>query len=751
MLRNFTPRLYQEKIFSSAVQQNTLVVLPTGLGKTAIALMMVVHRLQLYPTSKVLILAPTKPLVEQHMNYFMEKIKLHDDSFALFTGQVTPSKRAELWKKAKIIFSTPQGLENDIISSRINLAEVSLMVFDEAHRATGDYSYVFVASRYNKLATYSRILALTASPGSDKAKIEEVCNNLLIEHVEARTQDDADVKPYVQETSIVWKEVELTPQMKQIQTILKRMHKERLDKIKLLGYVDARYDLTKKQLLSIMLQLQKQASEGEKTMELLKSISLLSEIMKLSHALELLESQGIASLYAYIKKIQSSAISSKVKAIKNLVADVNFKSIFIYTKKMIEDDVEHPKMAELKKIVSEYANKRIIIFTQYRETGKKINEEVNNILGCSSKLFVGQTKKGGTGLSQKEQLKTLQEFRTGAFNCIVMTSVGEEGLDIPQVDLVLFYEPIPSAVRSIQRRGRTGRLDEGHVIVLVAKGTRDEGYRWSSFHKEKRMIKLIKDLKRKRTFEPKETELTISAFQSIDNTEQVKKKHSFVVFIDYREKNSLIVKELLNNNISIDLKKLAVGDYVLGPRVVVEYKRVPDFVDSIIDGRLLHQIKQLKEHAERPLIVVEGTEDLYSLRRVTPTAIQGMLATITISYGIPIIYTKNTKETISFFLTIIKREQEHEKNKADDVVKEFSMHSTKPMSLKEQQEYLVSALPGIGPTLAKPLLKEFRSVFRVFSASVEQLQNVNLIGKKKAQDIRNVLDTEYFEWKTTDD
>jgi Fanconi anemia group M protein len=327
-----------------------------------------------------------------------------------------------------------------------------------------------------------------------------------------------------------------------------------------------------------------------------------------------------------------------------------------------------------------------------------------------------------------------------------MTSVGEEGLDIPQVDLVLFYEPIPSAVRSIQRRGRTGRLDEGSVIVLLAKGTRDEGYRWSSFHKEKRMHKLIKDLQRKRFIEPKETELTISQFQTIDNAEQPKEE-VFVVAIDYREKNSLIVKELMNKNIKLELKKLDVGDYLLSNRVAIEYKRVPDFVDSIIDGRLLQQVKYLRQYYERPLIVVEGTEDLYSLRRINPTAIQGMLATITISYGVPIIYTKNAKETISLFGVIIKRESEREQ---DNGGKEFTMHPSKPMSLKEQQEYLVSALPGIGLTLAKPLLKHFRSVSNVFSASLEELQTIDLIGKKKAQDIRNVVDGEYFEWKKDD-
>lgn len=747
MLRNFSPRLYQEKIFSSASKYNSLVILPTGLGKTAISLMLAVHRMKMYPDSKVIILAPTKPLVEQHLNYFMDKIKLHDDQFVLFTGQVSPKKRQELWKTARLIFSTPQGLENDIISSRIDLNDASLIVFDEAHRAVGDYSYVFIADRYSKLAKNGKILGLTASPGSDKKKIDEVCDNLMIENVEVKTVEDSDVKPYVQKTDIIWKEVVLPESMIKIQTVLKRMHKDRMDRAKLLGHVSTTFDLTRKQLLGLMLGLQREVSQGEKTIELLKTISLLSEVLKLSHAEELLESQGISALFAYLQKIESEAVSSRVKAVKNIVIDPNFKAAYIYTKQLVDANIEHPKMGALKDIIDQHLGKRMIIFTQFRETGKRINAEINSIEGMKSKLFVGQSKKGGTGLSQKEQIKTLHEFRNGEFNAIVMTSVGEEGLDIPQVELVVFYEPIPSAVRSIQRRGRTGRLDEGKVIVLVAKGTRDEGYRWSAFHKEKRMLKILKEMKLKRAPQEIKRSPTLMDYDSDvspDTSNLMTKKEEFKIIIDYREKNSLIVKELINQDFKLDLRQLEVGDYILSSRVGVEYKRVPDFVDSIVDGRLLEQIKYLKRSFDRPLIVIEGIEDIYSMRRIDAKAIQGMLATITVSYGIPVIYTKNSKETASIFATITKREQ------ANDSNKEFSKHSGKPLILKEQQEYLVSALPGIGPTLSKPLLKEFKSVFAVLNATEKDLQKVDLIGKKKAEEIRKVLDSEYFAWKKPD-
>ena len=195
MIKNFTPRLYQETILATAAQKNTLVVLPTGMGKTNIFLMLAAQRLRQYPTSKILLIGPTKPLIEQYCNVFKGHFDIPEDELAIFTGLVAPKTREELWKKSIIIFSTPQGLENDIISNRVNLKEVSLLGVDEAHRAVGDYAYVFVAKQYVKRADYPRILALTASPGSDLEKISEVCKNLYIEDIEVRTEEDLDDKP----------------------------------------------------------------------------------------------------------------------------------------------------------------------------------------------------------------------------------------------------------------------------------------------------------------------------------------------------------------------------------------------------------------------------------------------------------------------------------------------------------------------------------------------------------------------------
>ncbi len=736
MLKEFKPRLYQETIVNTCVNSNTLVVIPTGMGQTAIAVMLTSHRLKNYPNSKILFLAPTRPLVQQHLDTFRLMTQIGEEDMSVFTGFVKPEKRAELWQRSKIIFSTPQGLENDIISRRIRLEEVSLLIFDEAHRATGDYAYNFIAQRYHKEAQFPRILALTASPGSDVETIKEVCTNLFIEDVEIRTPADPDMKPYIQDVKINWVEVDLPESFIQIKKALEECYSSKLKEIKGYGYLDSAYNNGKTDMLQLQRKLHSEISHGEKSFEILKSVSLLAEAMKVQHALELIETQGVSPLYHYFEKLQSEAVKTNVKAVKNLVQDANFKSAFLRTSSMYDAGVEHPKLARLSQLVTkdlQTKGAKMIIFTQFRDTAVKICEKLKEIEGALPKIFVGQAKKGDTGLSQKQQKEMLDQFRAGDFNILIATSVAEEGLDIPKVDSVIFYEPIPSTIRTIQRRGRTGRLEKGAVTVLVAKNTRDVGYRWSAHHKENRMYRTLADMKHKiRSLLPQREVLKDNPLSKyVDQAPEIR------IFADDREKGNKIIKELIGQGVSLTLQRIDVGDYIVSRRCAAEYKTVQDFVDSIIDGRLLHQVKELKQNYERPVIVLEGTEDLYSQRNIHPNAIRGMIATITVSYGIPIIRTKDNAETSAILVSIAKREQEENG-------KEFSLHgSKKPMGVKEQQEYIISSLPGVGPGLAKPLLGRFKSVKNVVNASEEELKEVGKIGEKKAKEIREIVEKEY--------
>lgn len=737
MLKNFEPRLYQQTIFATSVKYNTLVVLPTGMGKTNISLMLAAHRLIQYPQSKVLILAPTKPLVDQHVQTIKASLAVAEEKIALFTGLISPEQRAQLWQHAQVIVSTPQGLENDLLSRRLSLADVSLLVFDEAHRAVGDYSYVWIAQQYQREAQFPKILALTASPGSDLEKINEVVRNLFIEEIEVRTDDDPDVQPYVQPVAVHWVKVELPDTFKEIQQLFKTCLKERIESIKkYTAEIGVRLmSESKTELLALQGQLQGELAQGNKDFNVMKAVSVCAEAIKIQHALELLETQGLTSLYSYLRNLHAQAQTGTVKAVKNLVQDSTFRMAYVKIQLLFEQKQEHPKLDKLKQIIEEkiptLPDYKLIVFTQYRDSGSKIVEELTTLPSVKAQLFVGQAKKGLTGLTQKKQVELLQQFKEGAFNVLVATSVGEEGLDIPQVDLVIFYEPIPSVIRHIQRRGRTGRQEKGEVIILMAKDTRDEGYRWSAHHKERRMYAALKDIRNT-------VKLSVSHDDKKQTLTPFLPKDKVFVYADYREKGNAVIKELIALGAQLKLDTLSVGDYVVSPRCAIEFKSQEDFIDSLLDGRLLSQVKNLKETYERPVIIVEGAGDLYALRNVHPNALRGLLASITVSYGMPILFTKNYKDTAALIQVIAKREQ--------DVPGEFSLHGNKkPMNIAELQEYIVSSFPGIGGSLAKPLLQKFKTIHHIVNASEEDLKQVDLIGPVKAQRIKEILMKEYLQ------
>jgi ERCC4-related helicase len=727
LIKNFKPRLYQETIFATASQKNTLVVLPTGMGKTNIFLMLAAHRLTQYPNSKILLIGPTRPLIEQYYKVFEKYFEIPKEKMAIFTGMVKPEVRERLWNSATVIFSTPQGLENDVITSRIKLEDVSLLGVDEAHRAVGDYSYVFVAKQYSERARFPRIIAMTASPGADLEKINEVIGNLYIEAIEIRTEASPDVRPYIQEIDIRWVMIDFPAEFKDVQKYLVDCYRSKVKEIKENGFVESSDIESKRDLLMLQGSLQAEIAAGNREFGLLRSISLAAEALKVQHGIELIETQGVEPLHKYLSEIERDSYTTKVKAVQNLARDINFKSALIKTKALYEQGIEHPKLHELKRLVKDRLGpgKKMIVFTQYRDSGSKIVGELNSV-GAKAVLFVGQAKKNGSGLSQKQQIGIIKQFEEGIFDVLVSSSVGEEGLDIPQVDSVLFYEPIPSAIRHIQRRGRTARLGKGEVIILVTKGTRDEAYRWTAHHKEKMMHRTLEQLKGKLAFRTAEPGLQ----------RFMKPEERPIVYADYREKGSGVIKALLAAGADLKLESMPIADYRMSIRCAAEFKTAEDFVDSLIDGRLLQQVKDLKQSFARPLLIVEGTRDIYSIRNVHPNAIRGLMATIAVSYGMPILFTRNAEDTAQTIFLIARREQE-------EVGKDFSLHARKPLSMKEQQEYIISALPGVGAGLAKPLLSKFGSVKDVVNATEDELKQVDLIGDKKAKAIRDVLDTEY--------
>lgn len=714
-------RLYQQLILASAIKGNTLVVAPTALGKTVIAIMLSAYRLSKFRDGKVVMLAPTKPLAVQHANSFKKFLKLPEDKIVVFTGQLSSEKRKKIFGDAKVICATPQVLQNDIIAGGYSLRDVVLLIFDEAHRAVGDYAYVFIAKKYVEQAKNPLILGLTASPGSSEDRILEVCSNLFIENIEIRTESDPDVRPYIKGLEISWIKVELPKELKEIKKHLETCFKEIILDLKSLGF--SLSDFTKKELLSLRESIISEIGSNPSE-ELYKALALISACINVQHALELLETQGLEPLRKYFQKLKASSS----KASKILFENDSFYRAYFYSQKY---DVEHPKLKKLVEIVKERVNqkKKGIVFVQYRDTARKIVEELSRV--AKPVRFVGQANKDeDKGLTQKQQIEILERFRKGYYNVLVATSVAEEGLDIPKVDFVVFYEPIPSEIRSIQRRGRTGRASAGEVIVLVTKNTRDEAFYWSSVYKEKRMKKLLLELRKKLR---KKNDI-LRKEKEERNVQRTISDYKYRVVVDSRELSSSVVKELLKNGVLPKPEKLDVGDYIVSDRVCVERKRIDDFIESIIDKRIFEQASRLKKAYEKPIIIVEGNKHS---RDFNPNALRGAIVSLIVDFGIPVIFSDSEEETASIIALLAKREQEEERRKIQ------IRGEKRIMSTKEMQEFIVASLPYVNTVLARRLLERFKTVERVFTASKEELLEVKGIGVKTANEIRKILTSEY--------
>lgn len=502
-LKNIPPRKYQQEIYETCKEKNCLVVLPTGIGKTLIALMLAINRQKKFPGSKVLFLAPTRPLAEQHLEYFQKNLPELYGQLELFTGKIQAPQRRKIWQTADIIFSTPQCIGNDVKNNLYELSEVSLLVEDECHRCMKNYAYTYIAEKYKEQAINQRILGLTASPGAERKTIEQIAKSLNIDTIELRTRDSEDVKEYIQELQFDTVKLDFPEDFVKIRELLQIIFNKKTEELKnrklLFG------PPIKKILLETQHRIMSAIASGNRHFNLLMGAGACATAIKIQHALELLETQTIASLQTYMYELFNQANQKKSRAVQSLVKQPEFNQAFIAINELVSRKIENPKIQELKNIVeasiTENPKAKIIVFAQFRDTVLKISRELNSIKGINAKVFIGQAKKSGSrneeesGLSQKEQHEIINEFSRGDINVLCATSIGEEGLDIPEVNAVIFYEPIPSAVRKIQRAGRTARLMKGKLIILMVKKTRDEAYYYAAINKEKKMHSAIKSIK----------------------------------------------------------------------------------------------------------------------------------------------------------------------------------------------------------------------------------------------------------------
>lgn len=743
-------RLYQQVLAADVLKKgNTMIVAPTALGKTIVATLVAADRLEKVKNSKILVLAPSKPLAIQHESTFKEFLTVPCSSI---TGAVKTDERVKRWEESQIICATPQTVESDLLKGRYSLKDVSLVVFDECHHGVGSYSYVYLASRYVKESKFNLILGLTASPGSDKEKIKEVCDNLYIQSIVVKTEEDNDVRPYFNPVAIDWVRVKMSSELEKIKTHVDKALKIRLKGLKNMGVIRT-VSVNKLDILKARGRVQSAIARSvNPKKECFQAISILSAVINIQHSQELIETQGVVTFNKYVARLRKK----KTKAAKSLIQDPNFGKAIYLAREAEKHGLEHPKLKKVTDIIkkelgqngqtklqsdryvkdADQKSSKIMVFTQYRDSLEMIHQKLEKE-GIKSAKFFGQASRDGEkGLTQKEQKEIIKAFKIGEYDVLLSTSVAEEGIDIPAVDLVILYEPVPSEVRMIQRRGRTGRKRSGRVKVLITNGTRDEGYYWASVNKERRMKHQLID-------PDVLEELNSNAIERMENEKRVKvldhtpkKEELPVVFADTREGNSKVIRHLSEMEIDVKVQAMAVGDYQVSDEVVIERKTAKDFVDSIVDKRLFKQARSLMEEFKRPLIILEG-DDLYN-GMINPNAIRGSIASIALDFGISIIPTRNAQDTAAMIKRIAIREQSGEKTPIQ------IRTDKKPVNLWEQQLFIIESLPNIGPVNAKNLLGHFGTVANIINASESQLQEVEGIGKKTAANIRKVVDSKYL-------
>lgn len=724
-------RPFQATLAKRLTEAPHLLVLPTGLGKTVIALRTMLHYLDTDPR-RILVLAPTKPLCDQHARFFQDA--LPSLKIATFTGETAPGERDSEWSQARIIVATPQVVHNDLIRGAQDLSDVAFLIFDEAHRATGEYPYVFIARRY-RAAGGRAAAGLTASPGNDSDALRTVLRNLLLERVEVRSESDPDVAPFVHTVETEWVRVRPTAACARLIALVERMLARSVLGLRRIGYLGSIRGLpSRKDLLNLGQRLRAEAADRIGGRSVYDGVSLQARALKLQHALELAETQGSRSLYAFLQRLEAeSTLAAGTKAARDLVREPEFAEALALAR---DDPDPPPKQTKIVAMVRHgLANgqRRVLVFANYRETADALVEALNRCEGARASRFVGHARAAGErGQTKREQQAIVDRFRSGDLNVLVATAVGEEGLDLPETDAVILHEPVPSAIRFVQRRGRTGRRSNGRLSVLLAEGTRDESYHWSALRRERKMLENLAALRRTPPLPvpaalppvpepPRPSPLPVVAAGPLEIT------------IDSREGGSVVARLLLERGVRIRTVTLDTGDYAVSDRVLVERKSAQDFGASIRDGRLFDQLPRLAR-AGCGVVLVEG--DPFKAAGLPCAAVAGALAAAANDHRVSVIVVPDVEATADFLVSLVRRERQQGRDGSSRMGKA-------PVSADAQLRFVLEGLPHVGPVGARQLLERFGSVAAVLAASVEELQETPGVGPQTARRIHEVVHRAY--------
>ena len=857
-------RAYQLSALDHCLSASTLLVLPTGMGKTPIEVMALAERLK-QPGGRGIMLAPTNALVNQHLSDMRALLNLPEQQeIVALTGSIPPKKRREIWEAATIVIATPQVVRNDVQNGLTHLSDVALLIIDEAHRANGNHAMAQVGDLFAEQHPDGLVLAATASPGHIEAEINEVCERLRIENIHVRPPGDALLAPYATGLEVNDVVVEVPDELRLLANPLQLWLSRIVERLRRLGFYTRQGHVTPGGLQEAQKRISASISKGESIGY--RAAKENGIAMRLNHLISSILCQGVAATRETLSRIGQGGQDEK-KSAREFAADPRIVQL---KDTLAEMNEIHSKVTMVRRMVrrqlKESPDSRIIVFANFRDTVDEISRVLSDVEIAVPQRFVGQASRdGSSGMSQKMQLESLDTFRSGEANVLVATSVGEEGLDVPNADLVIFYEPVGSEIRTIQRRGRTGRQRAGTVHVLIAKDTRDEGARASAKHREQRMFRSIQQVRRKRggtamryegenldsfglsdgqdasSFLKAESErlapelndsvapaivrdteptsqvqtpapetlarkmrptgqigldsypaqtqssrlIVEPPLMSIENLSinfdeiQYPESDGVIVSIDHREGKSALAARLRQEGLTVEVINLPVGDIRISDRILIERKTSRDFVDSLLDGRLLGQATRLVGAAPRAMLILEGS-DLFQHRAVSGQAIMGALATLTLDYGLPVVTSSDTAETARFVAVSARREasmlehlsaqaqarmraSEHpdlfndaEEKKATEAANAISenlfeksipvLDATQDAQVESKRKQshgitrsMLEQVPGVGPALASRILERWPTVAELSKARDDEIVEIKGLSVQLAQQIVRIL------------
>ncbi|XP_065847940.1 DEAD-box ATP-dependent RNA helicase FANCM isoform X2 [Euphorbia lathyris] len=478
---NIPLRDYQLAITKTALFSNTLVALPTGLGKTLIAAVVMFNYFRWFPNGKIVFAAPSRPLVMQQIEACHNIVGIPQEWTIDMTGQLSPTKRACFWQTKRVFFVTPQVLEKDIQAGTCLVRNLVCLVIDEAHRALGNYSYCVAVRELMAVPVQLRILALTATPGSKQQAVQNIINNLHISTLEYRTEDDSDVIPYVHNRKIELLEVVLGKDTVDVNKLLLEVIRPYVAKLTGLGLLQNRdfKTFSPPDFLNSRENFRR-APPSELHQSKYGEVEVyFAGLITLYHIRKLLSSHGIRPAYEMLEE------KLKVGSFARLMTkNEDIRKVKLSMERSLSHGAPSPKLSKMLEVLTDHfktndcQKSRVIIFSNFRGSVRDIMDALTNIADIvKATEFIGQsTGKTLKGQSQKVQQAVLEKFRAGKYNVIVATSIGEEGLDIMEVDLVICFDANVSPLRMIQRMGRTGRKHDGRVVVLACEGSELKGY-----------------------------------------------------------------------------------------------------------------------------------------------------------------------------------------------------------------------------------------------------------------------------------